>query len=250
MGEQIQKTTLITVYSAGVAACYLAGFWGRFDVNIFQFAGLTGFASMALYPLMTAIGLNFLVIVSGFSGGNAQPAAPALTRPKVARPWKAKLYKTWFALGPVGTMFSISLISASIKWMVVLAWMIPWIMWVADNPIVMKLISGPSRKRVVYWLIALPIFATQAGASQAEDFLDGRGGRTVAPTGAAKDLQWDSHHPIGYLGFAGGTYFLFESKTGNVVMINQAVSAPLTLLKSSTPTTLTWLREIFHHENQ
>ncbi|WP_124472209.1 hypothetical protein [Burkholderia contaminans] len=247
MGDQIQKTTLITVYSAGVAACYLAGFWGRFDVNIFQFAGLTGFASMALYPLMTAIGLNFLLVMSGFSGSRAQPAAPAPAPPKVVRPWKVKLYKVWFALGPVGTMYALSFISNSIKWVVILIVMIPWIIWVADNPIVVKLVSVPYRKRIVYWLIALPIIAAQAGASQAEAYLDGRGGRTVAPTGAAKDLQWDNQHPIGYLGFAGGTYFLFESKTGNVVMINQAVSAPLTLLKSSTPTSVDWLRDVFQH---
>ncbi|AOJ65398.1 hypothetical protein WJ32_23220 [Burkholderia ubonensis] len=159
----------------------------------------------------------------------------------------AKLNKVWFALGPIGTLLSIAFISDSIKWVVILVLMMPWIIWVADNPIVVKLISGQSRRRVVYWVVALPILAAQVGSSQAEAYLDGRGARTVAPTGAAKDLQWDNQHPIGYLGFAGGTYFLFESKTGNVVMINQAVSAPLTLQKSSTPTALAWLRKVFQH---
>jgi hypothetical protein len=76
LSDQIQKTTVIAVYSAGVAACYLAGFWGRFDLNIFQFAGLTGFASMALYPLMTAIGLNLLASLVATS----HPPIPRVTQ--------------------------------------------------------------------------------------------------------------------------------------------------------------------------
>ncbi|NPT56050.1 hypothetical protein [Paraburkholderia elongata] len=245
MNDQIKWTTLITVYSAGVAACYLAGFWGQFDINIFQFAGLTGFASMALYPLMTAIGLNLLASLVVRSKQSVEREG---TRESAWRRLYRKVYVAWLSVAPLGTLVVISLIADPVKWVLVLFVMTPWISWLAELPLVVKAIPGQSRSTAVYWLVAFPILATQLGASHAQAYFEGTETRTVAPTGAAKDLQWDPQHPIGYLGFTGGTYFLFESKTGNVVMVNQAVAAPLTLQRRSLPTTAEWLRGIFQHK--
>jgi hypothetical protein len=243
LDDRIQKTTLITVYSAGVAACYLAGFWSQFDVNIFQFAGLTGFASMALYPLMTAIGLNVLAgLVVRYNSPRQASNAPDT---RVSRIFK-RLYRPWLTLGPFGALLALSLISDPIKWISLLLILAPWIRELADTPAVVDLIPSQNRIRVVYWLVAAPVLAVQLGATQAEEFYLGRETRVVVPTGAAKDLLWDTEHPIGYLGFAGGTYFLFESKTGNVVLINQAVAGPLALQQRPRNTLAKWLGELIH----
>ncbi|SIO71840.1 hypothetical protein SAMN05444172_8203 [Burkholderia sp. GAS332] len=248
MGGQIQKTTLITIYSAGVAACYLAGFWSRFDVDIFQFAGLTGFASMALYPMMTAVGLNLLGVMLLNSDSTKRPAQEA-NKESIWRSLFKKVQPVWFTLAPFGAFFLIFFVFVPDKWLLLLFVMFPWIGWLANAPLTIQFIPNNSfRLRIVYWLIALPLLATFVGSSNAQSFFDGNEKRTVAPTGAAKDLPGDEQHPVMYLGFAGGTYFLFESKTGNVVMISQAVAAPLTIQsKSSKPMPVTiphWLRAI------
>jgi hypothetical protein len=235
MDSQIKTTTLAAIYSASVAACYLAGFWSRFDVNIFQFAGLTGFASMALYPLMTAVGLNLLGFMLLNSDSTKQPTVRKTKKESVWRCLYRRLQPLWLTLAPFGALFLIFFVSASEKWLLMLLVMIPWIGWLADTPIAIQFIpNSSSRLRIVYWLIALPLLATGLGSSNAQSFFDGNEERTVAPTGAAKDLQWDEQHPIAYLGFAGGTYFLFESKTGNVVMVSQAVAASLTIQPKSS----------------
>lgn len=249
MGEQIQKTTFITIYSASVAACYLAGFWSRFDVNIFQFAGLTGFASMALLPLMTTVGLNILGIMLLNADSTKQSAIQENNKAGIWRSLFKKVQPAWFTLAPLASLLLILFVSGPDKWVMVLLVMIPWISWLANTPLAIQFFPNKSyRLRIVYWFIALPLLATFAGSSNAQLFVDGDEKRIVAPIGAAKDLQWDEQHPIAYLGFAGGTYFLFESKTSNVIMINQAVAAPLTIQQRPSkqiPAAMPhWLRSI------
>jgi len=207
---------------------------------------------MALYPLMTAIGLNLLAsLVVTF------PSRGRQVRQEVAKEsaWRTfftearrKMYVAWFALAPLGASILVWAAPPGIRWVLLLFVMIPWIKWLAELPLVVQFIPSPHRGKAVYWLVALPVLAIQLGADHAQAYFDGNETRTVAPVGAAKDLLWDKDHPIGYLGFAGGTYFLFESKTGNVVMVNQAVSGPLTLQPRPVTTLRDWIRGFQQHE--
>ncbi|WP_454871866.1 hypothetical protein [Paraburkholderia xenovorans] len=227
MNERIERTTILAVYSALVAACYVAAFWSRFDVNIFQFAGLTGFASLALYPLMTAMSINVLMLlilpVLSNKGASAT-ASKDLFRPVIAKVMSI----LWWILGPPGAIAAYLLMTHPFKWIAILVALIPFIHRAAELPIANS-IGGDlqQRKNVVYWAVAFPALAALAGGTNAQTILNGRETRVIVPTGAAKDLQTDEDHPIAFLGFAGGTYFLYESKTGNVVMVNQAVAEPL-----------------------
>ncbi|CAB3783484.1 hypothetical protein LMG28138_01649 [Pararobbsia alpina] len=201
---------------------------------------------MALYPLMTAIGLNLLASLVATSRPPVPPVTQTTGKDSVWRRVFQKVFKIWFALAPLGALIVISVMSDPVKWVFLLGVMFPWINWFAETPLVVQFIPSQSRQKVVYWLIALPILAIQLGSSHAQAYFDGTETRTVAPTGAAKDLQWDKQHPIGYLGFAGGTHFLFESKTGNLIMINQAVAEPLSLQEKPLPTMVEWVRGILH----
>lgn len=246
---RIERTTILAVYSAFVAACYLAGYWSRFDVNIFQFAGLTGFASLALYPLMTAVGLNvffFLFMPTRRSNKNVSPTASKGWFPQ---PLAKGIFVLWWTLGPAAALAAYILMTSPYKWLVVLLGIVPFIHQVAEQPIAEGIaLDAQRRKDILYWAIAFPLLAALAGGTNAQTILDGKETRIIVPTGAAKNLQTDENHPIAFLGFAGGTYFLYESKTGNVVMMNQAVAEPLTIqprLPKSLPVKLpTWLNAL------
>lgn len=263
MDGHFEKTTVLTVYSAGVAACYLIGYWGEFDVNIFQHAGLTGFASLALAPLMTVLAINLLLFSIGTvrQPSAAQPlgVSPSATSSDLVgqdastsvpssgplRRIGGRLYRAWIAAVPLMVFLVVGNLPPRLRWAAALLVFIPWIRILSDTPFVSELLPGRYRVHIVYWLVAFPFLSLQQGVNQAESFFDGAEATTVYPTGGAKDVQCDASHPIGYLGFAGGTYFLFEGKTGNVVMLNQAVAGPLTIRRKVEPTLFEWLGSLF-----
>ncbi|MFM0309747.1 hypothetical protein P0D71_18350 [Paraburkholderia sp. RL17-383-BIF-A] len=234
MGENIQRSTREGLYSAGIAACYLAAFWGRFGINIFQFAGLSGFASLAMYPLMTAIGINILAFLALGIGRKSESAPNTDRSPTFFWRVANKYLHIWETFGPVVALILVVAISAPEKWFALLFLLAPWIRRLADLPYFAQILPEfKLRLRTVYWLVAFPVLTIGLGASNADLYFSGDESRIVAATGAATGLQWDQEHPIGYLGFAGGTYFLFEGKTGSVIMLNQAVAGPLTIQVNS-----------------
>ena len=240
MNERVERTTILAVYSALVAACYLAAYWSRFDVNIFQFAGLTGFASLALYPLMTALSLNVLVllILPGLSNkGTSVTASKDSFPPALAR----AIHVVWWILGPAGALAAYQLMTNPFKWIVILIGLVPFIHRAAELPIAESIAKDRQQRiNILYWAVAFPCLAALAGGINAQSILNGQETRIIDPTGAAKNLQTDEGHPIAFLGFAGGTYFLYESKTGSVVMMNQAVAEPLTFQPRLSKTSLSY----------
>lgn len=234
VNEQIEKTTILAVYSAIVAACYLAAFWSRFDINIFQFTGITGFASLALYPLMTALGLNVFMMLYFDGRAKNRGATTGTYKPFVLK--IAKIFVvSWWVIGTIGALAAFILMSSPWKWGIILLGTVPLMHSFADLPIA-QIISkdGARRRDIVYWAFSFPLLAAMNGGLHADIIIDGKEPRAIAPTGAAKNLQSDEAHPIGFLGFSGGTYFLYESKSGDVVMINQSVAEPLTF-RQRTP---------------
>jgi hypothetical protein len=249
VNEKIEKTTILAVYSAFVAACYLAAYWSRFDVNIFQFAGITGFASLALYPLMTAFSLNVMVLL-------ILPRRSTKSNPTAAHKFTRVLFRTiyiiWTVCGPAAALVAYELMTDPFKWMIIMVGIVPIIHQSADLPIVEGIAKDPQRRKdVLYWAVAFPFLAALAGGLNAQTILDGRETRVIEAAGAAKNLQVDQDHPVAFLGFSGGTYFLYESKSGNVIMVNQAVAEPLIFqprLQKNQPVELPkWVKSIFHH---
>lgn len=236
MNRHIEKTTIFAVYSALVAACYLAAYWSRFHINIFQFAGLTGFASLALYPLMTALSLNafvFLFLPTFSNKGTSITANKSWFPSGLAK----AILIIWWILGPVGAITAYEFMTSPFKWLAILAGMTPFIHHIAERPIAENIGKDTQqRKNILYAAIALPCLAAVAGGVNAQLILNDHETQIVGLTGAAKNLQADEEHPIAFLGFAGGTYFLYESKTGSVVLVNQAVAEPLKLLPRSSRT--------------
>jgi hypothetical protein len=252
VNERIERTTILAVYSAIVAACYLAAFWSRFDINIFQFAGLTGFASLALYPLMTAFGLNVFTMFF-LPRFPRKAVAPTGSGSKKSFLWALgkAIYMLWVVLGPAAALAAYMLMTSPYKWPVILMAIIPFINGLAEHPIMEGIVRDEQRRReITYWVVAFPILAAMFGGLNAQTILDGAETRIVVPAGGAKNLQADADHPIAFLGFSGGTYFLYESKSGNVVMVNQAVAEPLTFQprpqKLQPADFPKWLKGFFH----
>lgn len=236
MNDRIERTTILAVYSAFVAACYLAGYWSRFDINIFQFAGLTGFASLALYPLMTAFGVNLVVLLL-LPWRSSKNVSHTASKSSFHQPLSKVLVVLWWTLGPSAALAAYLLMTNPFKWLVVLGGIIPLIHHAAELPIAEGLVKDPQRRKdIVYWPVAFPFLAALSGGANVQSILNGDEARIIVPTGAAKNLQTDENHPVAFLGFAGGTYFLYESRTGNVVMVNQAVAEPLTFQPRSPKT--------------
>jgi hypothetical protein len=48
------NVSVIAIVALTVAAAYLASYWSEFDINVFEFVGLTDFGKLAIYPLIAA----------------------------------------------------------------------------------------------------------------------------------------------------------------------------------------------------
>ncbi|WP_321941623.1 hypothetical protein [Paraburkholderia tropica] len=250
MNERIERTTVLAVYSAFIAACYLIAYWSRFEINIFQFAGITGFASLALYPLITAFTLNVLIMLVLYQRSNSNSVGPQKPTTRFYLFFKA-IFIIWTYGGPIASFLAYVVMTAPSKWIIVLGGIVPIINWLADTPIAAGIAKDQKRRKdIVYWAFAAPFLAALAGATNAQTILDGRETRSIVQTGAAKGLQSDGDHPIAFLGFSGGTYFLYESKSGSVIMVNQSVAEPLTFqprsVKTVPPEIPLWIKAIFH----
>lgn len=236
MPENIKKTSLFALYWAGVAACYLAAFWGSFDIDVFQFAGLTDFAKLAIYPLMVSAGANLM--------GLLLSEARSIDRPHLNAEYVDPPLKIWLHRRRRGVLFSTTVLAAIVlisnhepfRWVVVAILVVPWAVQIEEHPLVRSLIPGDRlRLGISIWALAAPCLALTIGQVNARAILQGVEARTVQPTGIASTLHEDADHPIGYVGFIGGTYVLYESKTDSVVLLKQSDNQPLTLKTNARP---------------
>jgi hypothetical protein len=77
-----------------------------------------------------------------------------------------------------------------------------------------------------------PLFAAAIGSNQALLVKRGHGERIVLPRGIASGLLCYPAHPLEYIGFLNGTFAIYESAGGNVILIKQVDGQALVLARN------------------
>lgn len=226
MNEKLGVTTILALFGLGVSACYLRSYWGAFDIDVFQFAGLTDFAKLAVYPLLlSALGGAIGLFVGTFLF--------PLTEKQEAKSFSARgMKRLRLAAG------------ASLVLMptIVLVWSKPWA-WCAcvfiSMPVIFQLCELPVSRRyfkdftrrfiTVTIMVLFPLLAAMVGAFNAEALKTGVVPRIVDNVGVAADLKGTPEHPLMYIGYVNDTFVIYETQTRSVVLLKQVDNAPLVL---------------------
>ena len=212
--------TVAVSYCTGVGALYLFGYWGPFDVNVLEFVSLGDALKLAIYPVLVGISLAPLgFLLSQFllekrlpAGGGADTAVGRFGR----RNWRPLLSIV------VGAVFGVALFAeeSGPKW-VLLGFLVSFLtLPLTHSPTMINWIPHPTVRSWVLFngvLIAAMAFAF------------GRAGANAARLGTAPlivdvqrsnlSLTETAERPVVYLGRIGEFFALYETETGQLVLL-------------------------------
>lgn len=226
MNEKLGVTTALGLFGLVVSASYLRSYWGAFDIDVFQFAGLTDFAKLAVYPLLMSTlgwGIGLFVSMLLFRVSESQETA-GLSVSGAARLRVAAVASVVLAPLPI------LIWSKPWTWIACIFLASPAIFQVSDLPVSRRYIPAFSRRfTAVLMFAAFPLLAALGGALSAEGLKMGLSPRIVDKQGVAADLMGTPDHPLMYIGYVNDTFVIYETQTGSVVLVKQVDNAPLIL---------------------
>ena len=216
----------IAGYSLLVAALYLNGYWGSFNINILHFAPLADLAKLALLPLVLTIGLQIvgLLLSSFLQSDRLHGASDKDTT--VTRTADIAVVMLVVVLVFASTYFLNSFWMRSAFLMVTPLVAVPML----SIPILKQYI--PRRKHRYFMLftaLLLPLLAYTHGKDEAELVKVGFPPNVVDNDRSKLPLISDANHPAAYLGRAGDYLFFYELKTMRVVYLKETSSTVLFL---------------------
>ncbi|CAJ0742121.1 hypothetical protein R16034_02980 [Ralstonia edaphis] len=225
--NKLPLATLAVSYSFFVSACYLMAFWGSFGINVFQFAGLTDFAKLAIYPVA-------LATVGIFGGTFLQAINSTLLRGGARETGRKPPHSTFLDRASVlPALVAIALIQIKggpNSWSFGSLLFIPFLLVLSRTEFCVRYFPGRMvRQTVVLWAALMPFWLVSVGKVDAMRIKAGEGDVWVERGGAAATLTATESSHLGYVGFVGGTYMIYEPLSNSVALIKQSDGAPLIL---------------------
>lgn len=225
--ELKQILAVVATYFVGVSACYLFGYWGAFNVNIFEYVGLSDIAKLSIYPLL----VSFAFVLSGFLVSEllVSPALP----PGGGNDTAIGRFGLKHARGLLSGMVVLGVLVAIFgqepwRWFSVALFVGAFSVPLQHNDWIIRTIPHPRvRATLLSLALLLPSMSFAYGRFDAYLVKTGNPTNVVDIARSKLSLSDDQKHPVSLLGFVGGTYILFESRSGEVVYAKQSDSAPL-----------------------
>jgi len=227
MNEKLGVTTLAGVFGLVVAVIYLIAYWGSFSFDVFQFAGLTDFVKLAIFPLALTLFAHALSVTI------TSLLTPTAVKSRLDRPGKwppPTIYRVVLSVAMVGIVLVQALVHAQWRWLVTLTLVCVPFSTLMIHPRVQRLMPGyVLRFNFLMLSLLFPVFAAMIGSIHAQVIKSGNSSLIVDNTGIAAGLKATPDHPLSYVGFVSDTFFVFETATGNLILLKQSDSAPLVL---------------------
>ncbi|MFM0501950.1 hypothetical protein [Paraburkholderia caffeinilytica] len=228
MNEKLGVTTAVSLFGLVVATIYLISYWGSFDIDIFQYAGLTDFVKLAIYPL----GLALLGLVMGVAVTTISFPFEKLTRATAS----IKIESLPVALRIVAVIGLLVALAINVlahgqwKWFATVMIFSPAASYVCFHEKIKERIpSLATRFHFVLLCVLIPLFAAMVGSSRAQNLKDGNAHVIVDNTGVAAGLKATPEHPLMFIGFVSDTFVIYETQTRSVVLIKQSDTLPFVL---------------------
>jgi hypothetical protein len=225
MNEKVGATTVVGVFGLILATIYLISYWGSFNFDIFQFAGLTDFVKLAIYPLALALvgiagGMSLTTVLVPFI--YARLKEPEWPLPKTVM--------IITAVCVIAAFMVQVLIHAQWRWPVTLLLSVVPMTVLTFHPRMKRLLpSLVLRMNFLMLFLVFPLFAAVLGSERAQDVKDGKSALIVDNTGIAANLKSTPDHPLTYVGFVSDTFVIYETATGSLILLKQSDTAPLVL---------------------
>lgn len=228
--EKIPLVTAFVGYALFLAAVYLMAFWGSFGINVFEFANISDFAKLAIYPVALIVG-GFL---TGFLVQLANLALFDFKSSTVQRSgfikWVSENWNLIAIFGVFGVFVCLQAVGGMLGWMLAAPCILPFAIALADRaPIQSYVPSSVHRRWLLMFLAILPFLVVARGLENAGLIKDGKGRMIVEKVGVASSLAAVDEKPLFYVGFVGGTFVIYETLTKNIVLAKQSDSTILFL---------------------
>ncbi|MDP1734988.1 MAG: hypothetical protein Q8L44_11580 [Sulfuritalea sp.] len=222
-------------YSAAVAALYLFGYWGTFDVNILEFVGLSDLVKLAAYPLL----ISLASLIAGYAlaevlrsdevlpvGGGAETTIGRFGR------------KNWRYLIALQVLITVLVATYGVqpwKWFSVAFLIALMFTPFTHMEFFVSLLPNPRLRGNVIFL-SLFIASTAFAYGNFHAYLAKRGEAPVSVdvVRSKLSLRFEDKKPVAYLGYVGGYFVFYETVTGSVVFVRPKDENPIFLLHNST----------------
>lgn len=225
-----EKITATSFFAIAIAASYLFGYWGAFNVNVFELGGIVDIAKLAAFPLIT--GLAFLLaasVVNDIFVGDRLPSGGGSDTP-IGRLG----FKHWRSLvaALIATIVLIAVFAPeSGKWHLV-AFLFSYLSIPLSHSaaVIAYFPDAKIRSRVLYFGLLVPAIAFACGRSDAYLVKSGHASRIIDVVRSKIELKDSIGKRVAYLGRIGEIDVFFESLTGNVVLSKQRNDTPLFII--------------------
>lgn len=226
MNEKAGFTTLVGVFGLFVATIYLISYWGAFNFDIFQYAGLTDFVKLAIYPLtLSLIGLG-----TGVALSSALTPAGVLARLTIPNWPLPPIYRAVQIVAILAVLFIQTVVHAQWRWLATIGMCCAAFSIYTFHPTAQRFIPGHVlRINFLMLVVAIPMFSAMAGSQRAQAVKNGKSPLLVDNSGVAAGLKATPEHPLTYVGFVSDTFVIYETGSGNLILLKQSDSAPLVL---------------------
>ncbi|MBJ9968141.1 hypothetical protein [Burkholderia seminalis] len=230
MESKTKLATIAVAYGLCVATCYLWTYWGAFGINVFEYASVSDVATRAILPVAAAL----LPLAFGSSMAELSPLR-RMFPPGGGRNTRAGVFlnrhvRLVYALSIIAGVAIILMLTSPWRWLIAMLFFWPVMMVLVPHPLMVDIIPD---ERFRHWLISVGIFAifiaAGRGALNADRIIRGDSERVVDESTVGVPLKATLAHPVEYIGYVGGMYFLYETQTRSVVILKQTDHDPIVL---------------------
>ncbi|WP_144030355.1 hypothetical protein [Burkholderia sp. AU6039] len=222
MESKTKLATFAVAYGVFIATCYLWTYWGAFGINVFEYASISDVATRAILPVAAA----FLPLAVG--SGIAEISPLRQTFPvgggrdtRVGRVLNKHL-RLLSTLSIVAGLTVLGISNSPWRWFSVIPFFWPVLFVVEGHPLAVELFpDGRFRSQLLMLGVGAIFAAAGSGAQNADKILRGNSDRVVDESTVGVPLKATQARPVEYVGYVGGTYFLYETQTRSVVILKQ-----------------------------
>lgn len=208
-------------YFFTVSVLYLWAYWASFQINVFEYAGLSDLAKVAIIP----VGSAFFFILLGFFLGEYTPN-PAYPqgggRETVFGRFLIKTKWLWVSIYWFVILFLIFTDSPG-KWRIIpiVGMIFPYIM-LKNTGFLIEIRSDSIRSLLIMSACILPIYSFCQGRVDAYEIIDGKEYKYVESIAGIKNARF-----IGHV----NQYLFFSSEDNSKVVFQRVTDKPLVLTK-------------------
>ena len=220
-----------TVFFVAVAACYLFGYWGAFNINVLEFISFSDLAKLALYPIVASLFFAAVGLATGeIANGDRLPVGGGRSSRFaifVLKHWRI----IFFLL--LSSIFWIWLLVPSPYKLILLAFLaLPFPVALGNTELAIQLLPNSRiRYQASFIFMMLPVAAFSVGQEQADRVKAGKSSLVVDVQRSQLALLSRADAPVVYMGLLGDTYVLYEPATSSIVLTKQRNDMPLILIR-------------------